>query len=147
MADLKSHHADGSWELFAHDGDIGVRGFGSTRDIAFEETAYALTAAIADPASVRQTESVDIVCNASNDDLLLLHWLNAVIGEMSNQRMLFSRFAVHMRDRGLTGKAWGEPLDEERHEPSAEIKGATTTELSVALDDEGCWVAQCVLDI
>lgn len=147
MANLKSHHADGSWELFAHDGDIGVRGFGGTRNIAFEETAYALTAAIADPARVRQVDRVDIVCNAPNNDLLLREWLNAVIGEMSARGMLFSRFAVHMRDRGLTGKAWGEPVDEERHEPSAGIRGATTAGLSVALDDEGCWVAQCVLDI
>jgi tRNA nucleotidyltransferase (CCA-adding enzyme) len=141
------HHDEGAWELFAHDADIGVRGFGKTRDMAFAETAYALTAAVTDPASVRQEQPVDIVCNATTDDLLLYEWLNAVIYEMSTRQMLFSRYSVQIHDHGLTGKAWGEPVDVERHEPAVDAKGATMTELSVARDTEGCWVAQCVIDV
>lgn len=147
MTRRKSHHAEGSWELFAHDADIGVRGFGSTRDMAFAEAAYALTGAVTDPSGVRQRESIDIVCNATSDDLLLYEWLNALVGEMSARGMLFSRFEVQTRDHGLTARVWGEPLDADRHEPTAGIKGATTTELGVARDDEGCWIAQCVVDI
>src|SRR3974377_1227241 len=34
------------WELFPHDADVGVRGFGATPAEAFEQAAHALIAAI-----------------------------------------------------------------------------------------------------
>ena len=34
------------WEHFHHESDIGIRGFGSTREKAFEQAALALTAVI-----------------------------------------------------------------------------------------------------
>jgi len=147
MQDRKSHHRDGGWEVFAHGTDIGVRGFGETRAVAFEETAYALTSAMTDPANVRQADEIDIVCSAPNDELLLREWLNAVIGEMTKRDMLFSRFSVQIHEHGLTGRAWGEAVEEDRHTPAVAIRSATETELSVARDTEGCWVAQCVLDV
>ena len=147
MTRRTSHHAEGSWELFAHDADIGVRGYGSSRDMAFAEAAYAMTGAITDPATVRQRDTVDIVCNADSEALLLYEWLNALVYEMSTRQMLFSRFEVQSRNHGLTARIWGEPVDVERHEPATEIKGATMTELEVARDDEGCWIAQCVVDV
>lgn len=141
------HHRDGAWEVFAHGAEIGVRGFGATRDLAFEEAAYALTAAVADPFTVRQRNVVDFVCNAPSDTLLLQEWLNAVIREMTARGMLFSRYAVRSHALGLTGRAWGEPLDDERHQTTGTVKGATTTELEVARDSDGNWMAQCVVDV
>lgn len=144
---MKSHRQEGSWELFAHDSDIGVRGFGKTRDIAFEEAAYALSAVVTDLSSVESLEIIDIVCNATNDELLFYEWLNALIYEMATCEMLFSRFSVQIHDHGLTGKAWGEKIDVDRHQPAVEIKGATMTELRVARDSDGYWLAQCVVDV
>ena len=144
---MESHHQEGGWELFAHDSDIGVRGFGKTRDMAFEEAAYALSAAITEPSSIESKETVDIVCNATNDELLLYEWLNAIVYEMSTRNMLFSRYSVQIHDHGLTGKAWGEEIDVARHQPAVEIKGATMTELHVARDSDGYWLAQCVVDV
>jgi len=34
-----------------------------------------------------------------------------------------------------------------RHQPTVEVKGATYTELKVAQDALGQWVAQCVVDV
>jgi len=144
---MKSSHREGGWELFAHDADIGVRGFGETRDLAFEEAAYALSAAITDPSSVKSLETVDFICNATSDELLLYEWLNAIVYEMSTRGMLFSRYSVHIQDHGLTGKAWGEKVDVARHQPAVEVKGATMTELHVAHDSDGYWLAQCVVDV
>ena len=45
--------ADGRWEHFEHEADVGVRGIGATKSEAFAEAALAMTAAIVDPASVR----------------------------------------------------------------------------------------------
>ena len=142
-----SHHQEGGWELFGHDADIGVRGFGKTREMAFEEAAYALSAAVCDLSLVEPHETVDIVCNATSDEILLYEWLNAIVYEMAARNMIFSRYSVQIHDHGLTGKAWGETVDVARHQPAVEVKGATMTELHVARDSDGGWLAQCVVDV
>ena len=38
-------------------------------------------------------------------------------------------------------------LEVARHHPAVEVKGATYTELSVKRDEEGRWIAQCVVDV
>jgi len=138
---------DSGWGLFPHDADIGVRGFGPTRETAFEQAACALTAAITDPRGVAPRSIVEIACEASDIEFLFVDWLNALVYEMATRRMLFSRFAVDIRDRRLTAWAWGEPVDVARHEPAAEVKGATLTALKVGRRAEGGWLAQCVVDV
>jgi tRNA nucleotidyltransferase (CCA-adding enzyme) len=80
--------------------------------------------------------------------LLLVDWLNALVFEMATRRMLFSRFRVVLREGGkLDAIAWGEPLEVARHQPAAEVKGATYTALGVKRDAQGLWCAQCVVDV
>jgi SHS2 domain-containing protein len=134
------------WEHFEHGADIGVRGFGATKAAAFEQAALALTAAVADPAAVRERERVAIACEAPDDELLLAEWLNALVYEMATRRMLFSRFAVALEGNRLRAEAWGEPVDAARHQPAVEVKGATYTGLRVARENGG-WVAQTVVDV
>jgi tRNA nucleotidyltransferase (CCA-adding enzyme) len=136
----------GRWEHFAHEADIGVRGVGATRDEAFEQAALALTAVVTDPASVRPRETVSIRCEAPDEELLLADWLNALIYEMTTRRLLFGRFEVHSAGLRLVGSAHGEAVDALRHRPAVEIKGATYTALRVARED-GCWIAQTVVDV
>lgn len=136
-----------AWEHFSHGADIGVRGTGATRGDAFEQAALAVTAVVTDPAQVAADTSIEIRCEAPDDELLLADWLNALIYEMATRNMLFGRFAVSLRDHVLEAKAWGEPVDRLRHRPAVEVKGATYTALSVARRDDGIWVAQCVVDV
>jgi SHS2 domain-containing protein len=147
MQPPRSETVQGSWEHFPHQADIGVRGIGTTKEEAFECAAQALTAVITDPGSVAPTQSVPIVCAAPDDELLLVDWLNALVYEMATRRMLFSRFKVRFNDHSLHATAWGEPIEVARHQPAVEVKGATYTELSVKRDEEGRWVAQCVVDV
>jgi len=135
------------WEHFPHGADIGVRAFGRSKAEAFAMAAVALTAVIAEPDAVSGRESIEIECTAPDDELLLVEWLNAVIYESAIRRMLFSRFSVQIDNGRLNAIAWGEPIDVEKHQPAVEVKGATCTALSVNRDDEGKWVAQCVVDV
>jgi tRNA nucleotidyltransferase (CCA-adding enzyme) len=135
------------WEHFEHGADIGVRGMGSTKAAAFEQAALALTAVLTDPAGVAAREPVPISCRASDDELLLLAWLNALVSEMALRRMLFGRFEVSLTPGGLEAVAHGEPLDALRHDPAVEVKGATCTELRVAPSPQGGWLAQTVVDV
>jgi len=136
-----------NWEHFPHQADMGVRGIGPTKEAAFEGAAQALTAVITDLGSVAPTQSVSIVCDAPDDELLLVDWLNALVYEMATRSMLFSRFNVRFNDHSLHATAWGEPIEVARHQPAVEVKGATYTELSLKRDEEGRWIAQCVVDV
>jgi SHS2 domain-containing protein len=148
------------WETFAHEADIGVRGSGATLAEAFAGAATAMTAAICDPARVGAGDTVHIECAAPDAEMLLVDWLNALVYEMATRHMLFSRFEVTVEDhrpaggRGpgggsvyLRATAWGEPVDVAKHQPAAEVKGASFCELAVRHEPDGQWLAQCVVDV
>lgn len=135
------------WDHFQHVADIGVRGFGARLEEAFEQAALALTAVIVDPEQITDKKRVKIEVKATDNELLLIEWLNALVYEMATRRMLFGRFRVKISDGILRASAWGEPIKTERHHPAVEVKGATFTELKVAQDANGVWFAQCVVDV
>jgi tRNA nucleotidyltransferase (CCA-adding enzyme) len=139
--------ANRGWEHFAHEADMGVRGFGLSREEAFVQAALALTAVITDPERVAENEVVSITCAAPDDELFFVDWLNALVYEMATRNMLFSRFEINIVGNSLTGQAWGEKVDVSRHHPAVEVKGATYTALRVAREETGAWVAQCVVDV
>lgn len=135
------------YETFEHDADVGVRGRGATLAEAFANAGLALTAVVADPASLRETLSVDLACEAEGDEPLLFDWLNALVFEMATRRVLFARFELAIERGRLRARAFGEPVDVARHAPAVEVKGATWTGLRVARDEGGGWLAQCVVDV
>jgi SHS2 domain-containing protein len=135
------------WEHFAHGSDIGVRGFGRSVEEAFEQAGVALTAVVADIAMINSKESIEVCCDAPDLELLLVSWLNAVIYEMAVRRMLFNEFRVVVSGCSLTGTLLGEKVDPERHRVAVEPKGATVTALKVERDQNGKWLAQCVIDV
>jgi len=135
------------WEHFPHEADVGVRGIGATRDAAFEQAALAMTAAITDLSAVVPRTRVEVTCQDADQELLLADWLNALVYEMATRHMLFSRFTVHTDGPRLSAIAEGEPVDVARHHPAVEVKGATFTQLKVARQPDGSWIAQCVVDV
>jgi len=137
----------GHWEHFAHEADIGVRGIGADMRTAFEQAALALTAVVTDPASVHPEEKREFECEAPDEELLLVDWLNALIYSMGTDFLLYSKFEVTISGTRLHASAWGEKLDVARHRPAVEVKGATFTELAVRQQAGGPWIAQCVVDV
>ena len=113
----------------------------------FELLAEGLTAITADPAGVRPAETITIHCEAPDDALLLVDWLNALIYEMATRRMLFGAWHVDLNGHRLTASVSGEMVDRDRHRPVVEVKGATFTALSIRQDEEGAWHGQCVVDV
>ncbi|MDH4099591.1 MAG: archease [Nitrospirota bacterium] len=135
------------WEHYHHQADIGVRGIGASREEAFEQAALALTAVITEPRLVIPREAVNIICEAPDNEYLLVDWLNSIIYEIATRNMLFSRFEVHIENHTLTARLQGERADQARHQPAVEVKGATYTTLSVGQNSDGSWVAQTVVDV
>lgn len=135
------------WEHFDHQADIGIRGWGTTMAESFEQVALAMTAVVTSLDRVRSLEVIEIQCEAPDREMLLADWLNAVLAEMSALKMLFSRFEVTIEGTRLAARLWGEKTDSIRHEPAAEVKGASYLGLKVGEDGKGNWVAQCVVDV
>jgi protein archease len=135
------------YEYFPHDADMGVRGFGATKGEAYEESARALVASTVDLSEVSADEPVRVSLRAPDDEQLLVAWLDSVIYEMATRHMVFSRFEVRIEGARLEGTLWGERRDEGRHTAGVEVKGATFTELRVAVDEQGRWMAQCIVDV
>ena len=135
------------WELFAHDADIGARGYGATKAVAFENAARAMMAACLDLSRVRREQRITVSCSAPDDEVLLVDWLNALIFEMATRNLVFGDFSVQIERHNLKAEAWGEPVDNARHAPSCEPKGATYTALRVVQGADGRWCAQCVVDV
>lgn len=137
----------GTWLHFEHEADMGIRGCGPTLADAFAATAQALTAVVCALETVSPTTPVKVECEAPNEELLLVDWLNALIFEMATRKMLFSRFEVMIDGKQLHATAWGETVSRQKHQPAVEIKGATYTELSVRQTETKSWCAQCVVDV
>ena len=135
------------WEHFPHQADVGIRGLGSTREQAFEQAAVALTAVITNPEKVEPEQKVQISCSGIDSELLLVDWLNGLLYEMATRKMLFSRFEVRIEHNSLNAAAWGQKMDVSKHCPVVEVKAATYTALSVRQDENGTWIAQCIVDV
>ena len=134
------------WEHFPHSADVGIRGYGPSPEAAFEQAALALTAIVTD-APIGEENAVEAACEAPDIELLLVEWLNAIIYEMAVREMLFGRFEVDIEETRLRGRMWGEPVDQKRHAPACEPKGATYTALRVAKFPDGTWSAACIIDV
>jgi tRNA nucleotidyltransferase (CCA-adding enzyme) len=136
-----------AWEHFQHEADIGIRGLGPTKESAFTQAAVALTAVITNPNNVEPLQEVHIICEAIDDEILFVDWLNSLLYEMATRSMLFSRFIITIDNNCLKAEAWGQNIDPNKHEPAVEIKGATYAELRVGIEQDGTWIAQCIVDV
>jgi SHS2 domain-containing protein len=134
------------YETFEHEADIGIRGFGRTAGEAFENAAMALYSVMVNVQVIEPREKRIVTVSAPDRELLLVEWLNALLTLSDIEHMVFSKFDVTMEGGSLTGTAWGERLDQERHEPNVEIKGATYHMLRV-MEKDGRFIAQCVVDV
>jgi len=144
---LSSQSITPHWEHFEHDADIGIRGIAPTLEQAFEQAAVAMTAVVTDLDLVSASKAVRIRCEAPDNELLLVSWINELIYEMSAHCLLFSRYQVVIDNGKLSATAFGEAVDRQKHQPAVEIKGATFTELRVCQQADDAWVAQCVIDV
>jgi SHS2 domain-containing protein len=135
------------YETFEHTADLGLRARAPDLDTLFAEAARALFAAIVeDPATVQPQQRVDISVEGEDREYLLFDWLRTLLGRFDTAHQLFSQFEVHVTPHGLSGSAWGERLDPERHALDHEVKAITYHGLRVEQTADG-WLAEVIVDI
>lgn len=134
-------------EFFEHTADLGLRIRAADLNTLFAEAAQALFEVILeDRATVRPEQKLDVSLPADDKEYLLFDWLKELLYHFDAEHLVFGRFEVKVTETGLTGSAWGEPLDRSRHELSHEVKAITYHGLKVEKITDG-WLAEVIVDI
>ena len=135
------------YETFDHTADLGLRIQAADLDTLFREAAEALFATIVDDLdSVKPIGRHDVSLTGNDREYLLFDWLRELLYRFDAEHRLFSKFDVKVSDQGLTGTAWGEVYDPERHVLGHEVKAITYHELKVEKTGDG-WLAEVIVDI
>ncbi|HXH50948.1 MAG TPA: archease [Terriglobia bacterium] len=135
------------FRILEHTADIGFEAFGSTLVEVFENAARALATLIADPAMVEPGEEVHIEVQGADPPDLLVNWLSEILFQHDAERWLFHDFRVEsLDDHAVTGIAWGEKIDQARHQTNLMVKAITYHQLSLQ-QTVGGWRAQVYVDI
>jgi protein archease len=138
---------DGMHEVFEHTADLGLRIRATDLDTLFVEAAQALFETIVpDLGSVRPERKIDVKVDGDDKPYLLFDWLKELLFHFDAEHLLLGKFEVHVRGDGLSGVAWGEPLDRARHVLEHEVKAITYHGLRVERHGEQ-WLAEVIVDI
>ncbi len=134
------------FETFDHTADLGLRIRAADRNALFVDAATALFSTIVgDLTTVQPLERRDVRLPEDDDDYLLFDWLKALLFWFDSEHLVFGKFEAHV-DGGMTGAAWGEPLDPTRHALEHEVKAITYHGLRVDQTADG-WLAEIIVDI
>ena len=139
----------GSFTLFDHTADVGIRVEADTLDDLFATSATAMFGyVVVNLSDVRAVEEERIELASETTADLLVSWLNELIFLSETTRRVFSSFSVELSADGLAlrASASGEAIDRDRHVLDHEVKAVTHHGLSLLRDGPG-WKAEVILDI
>jgi len=126
--------------------DVGFEVWADDLDSLFEEAALSMYEIMVDVEKVGRSTERSISISAPDIEMLLRHWLSELLFITDVEKIVFSDFDVKISGNDLEGRAWGEFIDVEKHNPKTEIKAVTYHKLSVR-EEGGIWRCTVVLDI
>lgn len=126
------------FEVFDHTADVGIVARGDTLAGAFANAARGMFSLMVDLERVAEREERRIDVQADDSEGLVIHWLSELLFISEVDGLVFKRFDVDaLSDTRLAARAFGEPLDIERHNPQLMIKAVTRHQLQVGREDGG----------
>ncbi|MDQ7006885.1 MAG: archease [Acidobacteriota bacterium] len=136
------------WREVEHTADAGFAVEAAGIGALFETAAAALFGMMADLSRVGM-DPEPVAVRAAGPDLaaLLVAWLSELLSVAMSRDMVFCAFEVQSLDSGrVSGRAWGEALDVERHAFRTEIKAVTHHGLVLEPRGDG-WRARVIVDL
>lgn len=144
---MSKHRMSKVFEILEHTADIGFRAWGQTREQMFENAALALESIAIEIENVEPRDPYPIAAAGEDDESLLVNWLSEVLYYLDGRRVAMRRFDIEdFAPCQISGKAWGELRDPERHPAKLVVKGVTYHQLEITQSAQG-WLAQVFLDI
>ena len=134
------------FEIIDHTADVGIIAYGADMSQAFANAAKALFSLITELDDVGEVLHRDIELTATDEESLLVEWLNELIYQFDTECIIFKRFDIIQLDNTqLKARSYGEKVDSSRHKLKTGVKAATYHMLKVDKGD-GCKV-QVLFDI
>jgi len=135
------------FEIFATTADLGIRAWGPTLPVLFQEAARGLFSLLIDGGRIASREWVSVQAAGRNPETLLVAWLNELLFLFETRRFAAGAWKVSSLDEhGVVAEVGGEPLDLARHRLVGQVKAATYHELAIRQTATG-WDARVVLDV
>ena len=134
------------FEILDHTADVGIIAYGADLRQAFANAARGLFSLITELNDVEEVVYRDIELTASDEESLLVEWLNELVYQFDTEGIIFKRFDIIQLDNThLKARSYGEKVDSSRHKLKTGVKAATYHMLKVDKND-GCQV-QVLFDI
>ncbi|MFC1914684.1 archease [Chloroflexota bacterium] len=134
------------FEIIEHTADVGIIARGVSLNQTFANAARALFSIITRLENVAEVLHRDIELVASDQESLLVDWLNELIYLFDTENVLFKRFEIsELNNTRLKARSYGEKVDKSRHELKTGVKAATYHMLRIDKGDG--WQAQVLFDI
>jgi SHS2 domain-containing protein len=134
------------FELIDHTADVGIIAYGSDLQEAFANSAYGMFSLMADLDGVKEKVSRKVHVEATDQEALLVSWLNELLYLFDVEHVIFKRFDITaLSQNRLQAKVYGEKIDKSRHQLKTGVKAATYHMLKIE-KNKGVRV-QFILDI
>ena len=134
------------FEIVNHTADVGIIAYGADMSQAFANAARALFSLITELDDVDEVLHRDIELTATDEESLLVEWLNELIYQFDTEGIIFKRFdIIQLGNTQLKARSYGEKVDSSKHKLKTGVKAATYHMLKVDKGD-GCKV-QVLFDI
>jgi SHS2 domain-containing protein len=142
--DVPARSADGRYTYFAGRQGVGIVGYGSTLERAFEGAAEAAFALLSDRAHVRPQRTLPVSFIELDDARALARWLDLLMAAARQHEVVFSEFHLQREN----GRWWGCATGQRRHGASArELEmGCTARGQSAVKRTAAGWEASCVIE-
>ncbi len=136
-----------TFEVIDHTADVGIIARGETLAEAFANVATGMFSLMVELGEVAEREERRVSVQAADLEGLLVAWLSELLYILEVEELVFGRFEVEeMSSTRLAARAFGEPLDRERHPRGTVIKAVTRHQLEVGPADHG-YEARVIFDI
>ena len=134
------------FEIIDHTADVGIVAYGADVSQAFANAARALFSLITELDDVAEVLHRDVELTATDEEGLLVAWLNELIYIFDTENIIFKRFdIIKLNNTQLKARSYGEKVDKSKHKLKTGVKAATYHMLKVDKGD-GCRV-QVLFDI
>lgn len=135
-------------EIFEHTADLGLRIRSATLPELFAEAGQALfELTVENYDAVQPTQAHTIELTNPQRDLMFFDWLNELLYLYDAKHLLLARFEVAITGDHLRATVYGEPRDDQKHQPDHEVKAITYHQLKVEQQPDGSWLAEVIVDI
>ncbi|HNS97467.1 MAG TPA: archease [Polyangiaceae bacterium] len=133
------------YRLIDHTADIALEVWGTSKQLVFEQAAYAIIDQLCEQPLPPSSDSRTVSLVGLDDADLLVRWLNEILWLATEKGFLLTQAIVDVQDQSLHAVIFG--LPQAYPLITTEIKSATYHNLQLNQPSEDRWIARVVLDV